>query len=162
MLNQYQRQATLYIIPFGDLQKKIADICRPEYRTVLFRYYMLAASNLLAEKLSAPALVTGDALGQVSSQTLGNLALLDRLIPRLILRPVLGLNKAEIIDVAHKIASFEISVRPQDDACSLLAPRHPIIRPDEAYFARFVQENPATEELNLAIEQAEKIYFSLV
>ncbi|MBP5297096.1 MAG: tRNA 4-thiouridine(8) synthase ThiI [Bacteriovoracaceae bacterium] len=162
VLNQYQRQATLYIVPFGDLQKKIADICRPEYRTVLFRYYMLAASNLLAEKLDAPALVTGDALGQVSSQTLGNLALLDRLIPRLILRPVLGLNKAEIINLAEQIKTFEISVRPQDDACSLLAPRHPIIRPDEAYFTRFVQENPATDELNTALAQAEKIYFSLL
>ena len=162
VLNQYQRSATLYIIPFGDLQKKIADICRPEYRTVLFRYYMLAASNLLAEKLKAPALVTGDALGQVSSQTLGNMALLDKLIPRLILRPVLGLNKAEIINLAEQIETFAISVRPQDDACSLLAPRHPIIRPDVQYFARFVQENPATAELNAAIDQAEKIYFSLV
>ena len=162
VLNQYQRSATLYIVPFGDLQQKIADICRPEYRTVLFRYYMLAASNLLAEKLGAPALVTGDALGQVSSQTIGNLSLLDRLIPRLILRPVLGLNKAEIIELAERINTFAISVRPQDDACSLLAPRHPIIRPDEAYFTRFVQENPATNELQNALAKAEKIFFSLV
>ncbi len=160
VLSQYQIDAKLYIIPFGDVQSEISKGCKVEYRTLLFRYYMLASASLLAQKLGADALLTGDSLGQVSSQTIGNISLLDSLSSYSVFRPLLGHNKVEIIDLARTVGTHDISVIPHDDACSLFAPKHPVIKPDKLYLKKFVEMNPMDAELEKALLEAEIIEYS--
>ena len=131
ILSRYQREAKLYVIPFGDLQEAISEECKPSYRTIMFRRCMIECANLLAEKIAADALITGDSLGQVSSQTIHNLSVLDNISPKPIFRPLIGLNKKEIIMLAKKIGTHSISLQPHDDACSLFSVKHPILSPDK-------------------------------
>ncbi len=157
IIGSYQRFSRLFIIGFGDFQKKLSKLCDEEYRTVLFRIYMMKCGSSLASRIGADALLTGDSLGQVSSQTLKNIVEIDYLTDSSILRPLLGLNKIEIIEIAKKINTYETSIIPFDDACSMLAPRHPVLRADRTYLERFVGENDFSEELSSLVENAEII-----
>ena len=140
ILSHYQRYTRLYVIPFGELQESIAQTCRPEYRTMMFRRYMVECANLLADKISADALVTGDSLGQVSSQTIHNLSIMDDVSKKPIFRPLIGLDKKNILQLANEIGTHPVSIRPHDDACSLFAVKHPILRPDKKYW-NLLKEN---------------------
>lgn len=155
VLGQYQAFSKLYIVPFGEVQKKVTGICEEKYRTILFRKMMVETSNILAARVKAGAILTGDALGQVSSQTIGNLSLIDDTSERPIFRPLLGLNKRDIIKLADEIGTHDISVIPHDDACSLFAPKNPITKPDKRYWQRFEEENDLTELLTGALDQSE-------
>jgi len=154
-LGQYQKYCRLYIVPFGELQSQVAEACHAEYRTVLFRHAMVQTANLLADTIKADAILTGDALGQVSSQTMGNIALMDGSSKRPILRPLVGYNKMEIINLAKKIKTFDISVLPHDDACSMFAPKHPIIRPDRVYWQRLVCALDLTENIQKCLRESQ-------
>jgi len=160
-LAKFQSRTQLYIIPFGAVQQQIGQACHSEYRTILFRAYMIKVANMLAKKIDAEAICTGDSLGQVSSQTLTNMALVDRVSERIVLRPLLGHNKREIIDQARKIGTYETSILPYDDACSLFAPKKPIIRGDLGYFTKFIEENSFDQLLNQAILDAEIYRFQV-
>jgi thiamine biosynthesis protein ThiI len=160
-LGRFQRYSRLYVIPFGDVQNLISKHCRTEYRTLLFRKAMLECSNLLAQKIRADALLTGDALGQVSSQTIGNIRALDSFSPRPVFRPLVGYNKIEIIDLAKKIGTHDISVIPHDDACSLFAPKHPIIKPDMVYIKKYHDELNLEESINKSLQEAEILNISV-
>lgn len=155
ILGKYQCGSRLYIIKFGDFQKKLAKLCREEYRTVLFRMYMMESGTILAKKTGAQALLTGDSLGQVSSQTLSNISEIDHFSDLTIFRPLVGLNKIEIIHIAKNIGTYETSIIPFDDACSMLAPRHPVLRSERQYLEKFVEENVLSEDLAGLIENAE-------
>jgi thiamine biosynthesis protein ThiI len=122
---------------------------------------MLQCSTLLARKVKAEALLTGDALGQVSSQTIGNISVLDKVSPLPIFRPLLGYNKIEIIVLAKKIRTHDISVIPHDDACSLFAPKHPVIRPSASYLEKFDKEVQLEGQLNKCLRDAEVYEISL-
>lgn len=155
VLGQYQRHSRLFVIPFGEIQNLISKHCKLDYRTVLFRKAMLECSNLLAGRINADALVTGDALGQVSSQTIGNISALDAFSRISIFRPLLGYNKIEILGLAKKIGTHDISIIPHDDACSLFAPKHPIIKPDISYLEQYEKEWNLEEHLQKALDDAE-------
>jgi thiamine biosynthesis protein ThiI len=161
ILGRYQRHCRLYIVPFGEVQNLISKNCNMDYRTLLFRKAMLQCSTLLARKVKAEALLTGDALGQVSSQTIGNISVLDRVSPLPIFRPLLGYNKIEIIALAKKIGTHDISVIPHDDACSLFAPKHPVIRPSASYLEKFDNKVQLEEHLNKCLQDAEVYEISL-
>jgi thiamine biosynthesis protein ThiI len=161
ILGRYQRHSRLFIVPFGEVQNLISKNCQADYRTLLFRKAMLQCSTLLARKVKAEALLTGDALGQVSSQTIGNISVLDKVSPLPIFRPLLGYNKIEIIGLAKKIGSHEISLIPHDDACSLFAPKHPIIRPSTSYLEKFDKRVQLEEPLNKCLQDAEVYEISL-
>lgn len=155
VLGQFQRHSRLLIIPFGEIQDLISRHCKTDYRTVLFRKAMLECSNMLAARIGADALVTGDALGQVSSQTIGNISALDSFSKRSIFRPLLGYNKVEILELARQIGTHDISIIPHDDACSLFAPKHPIIKPDISYIGQYEKELHLSEPLGQALDNAE-------
>jgi len=161
ILGRYQRNSRLYIVPFGKVQDLIAKNCHEDYRTLLFRKAMLQCSTILARRIKAGALLTGDALGQVSSQTIGNISVLDRVSPLPIFRPLLGYNKIEIIDLAKKIGTHDISVIPHDDACSLFAPRHPVIKPSISYLEKFADNVQLEEPLKQCLQEAEVYEISL-
>lgn len=155
VLGTYQVNSKLWIIPFGKLQKKIAKTCKEKYRTILFRKFMVECTNKLAKRINADALVTGDSLGQVSSQTIRNISLIDEVSLLPIMRPLIGFNKKETIQLAKEIGTHDISVIPHDDACSMFAPKHPIIKPKDDYWHQYCKENDFTDELNEALDNAE-------
>ncbi|MBI4526223.1 MAG: tRNA 4-thiouridine(8) synthase ThiI [Deltaproteobacteria bacterium] len=125
LLTRHQFRSRLYLVPFGEIQRRIvASVLRP-LRVVLYRRMMLRIAEAIARKEKASALVTGESLGQVASQTLANLSVIEEASRLLILRPLVGMDKSEIIDQARKIGTFEISVIPDQDCCQLFVPRHP-------------------------------------
>lgn len=117
--------ARLYAVPFGELQRRIALECPPDLRVILYRRLMVRVAEALAGAEHAAALVTGEALGQVASQTLDNIAAIDAAASLPVLRPLVGSDKSEIIDEAMRLGTYEISIRPHDDCCALFMPRTP-------------------------------------
>jgi thiamine biosynthesis protein ThiI len=115
----------VYSIPFGELQRTIALECPPDLRVLLYRRLMLRVAEALARIEGAVALVTGEALGQVASQTLDNIAAIDAATTMAVLRPRVGSDKSEIIAEARRLGTFEISIRPHEDCCTLFMPRTP-------------------------------------
>lgn len=123
-----QPSAKLITVPFGELQKKIVTGVPAKYRIMLYRRFMIRIANTLARKNEAKALVSGEALGQVASQTLSNLSTIEDVSEIPILRPLIGMDKQEIVDQAKQIGTFEISIEPHDDCCSFLMPKNPVTR----------------------------------
>jgi thiamine biosynthesis protein ThiI len=163
-LAPYQVGCMLAIVPFGNVQKEMAARCRNDYRTLFIRLLMVKCAALLAKEFHAQALVTGDSLSQVSSQTIWNLCALDAHSRLPIFRPLIGLNKSEIIELSRRYGLFNISVMPHDDACALFAPVHPIIKADPGYVEEFVQTNELrfSELLQSAVSEMETFHFDLL
>ncbi len=127
-LTRYQARSTLMQVPFGNLQREIvANTLRP-LRVVLYRRFMLRIASALAERSRATVLVTGESLGQVASQTLENMAVIEKAASFPILRPLVGMDKSEIIDQARQLGTFETSILPDQDCCTLFIPAHPETR----------------------------------
>ena len=128
LLAQYQGRSRLILVPFGALQQTLVQETAPGPRIVLYRRFMLRIAERIAARNGAHALVTGESLSQVSSQTLANVDTINRAATLPVLRPLIGLDKAEIIERARTLGSFEISIEPADDCCSYLMPRRPATR----------------------------------
>jgi len=157
-LTRHQFLSRLYLVPFGEIQRQIvASVARP-LRVVLYRRMMLRIAEAIARKEKAKALVTGESLGQVASQTLDNIVVVQQAARLPILRPLVGMDKQEIIDQARRIGTFEISAIPDQDCCQLFVPKHPAtkarfadVEDDESKFAvnelvRYGVENATEEE----------------
>ncbi len=127
-LTRWQARSTLMLVPFGNLQREIvANTLRP-LRVVLYRRFMLRIASALAERSRATVLVTGESLGQVASQTLENMVVIEKAAGFPILRPLVGMDKIEIIDQARRLGTFETSILPDQDCCTLFVPAHPETR----------------------------------
>jgi tRNA uracil 4-sulfurtransferase len=127
-LTRWQLRSTLMLVPFGNLQREIvANTLRP-LRVVLYRRFMLRIASALAERSRATVLVTGESLGQVASQTLENMAVIEKAASFPIMRPLVGMDKNEIIDQARRLGTFETSILPDQDCCTLFVPAHPETR----------------------------------
>jgi tRNA uracil 4-sulfurtransferase len=122
-LDRFQQDSRLFVVAFGNAQRRLASSGAGKLQIVAQRRLMLKTGAALARRLHAAALVTGDSLGQVSSQTLANITALDDAVPMPILRPLIGLDKSEIIAEARRIETLAISELPDEDCCSLLTPR---------------------------------------
>ncbi len=142
ILGQWQQGAKLYLVPLLEIQKEIVAKCPVKLRVLLYRRMMLRLAERVAEKERAKALVTGESLGQVASQTLENLAVTSTATRLPILRPLIGMDKQEIIEQARKIGTYDISIQPHQDCCSLFVPQHPEIK------ARLVDVEKAEEVLD--------------
>ena len=124
-LTPYQLHSRLYFIPFGDIQRQIVLNAPAPVRIVLYRRMMMRFAENIAKKEQAWALVTGDSLGQVSSQTPENIAVVTDATRMPILRPLIGMDKIEITHQAQQIGTFETSIEPDQDCCTLFVPPHP-------------------------------------
>jgi thiamine biosynthesis protein ThiI len=124
-LTRHQFQSRLYMVPFGEIQRQIVAAVNRPLRVILYRRMMLRIAEGLARKEKAKALVTGESLGQVASQTLENMAVIQQAATLPILRPLVGMDKQEIIDQARRIGTFDISSIPDQDCCQLFVPKHP-------------------------------------
>lgn len=127
-LTEYQLSAKLYCIPFLEIQQAIMLAAKPEYRVVLYRRAMLRIAEKIARKEHAHALVTGESIGQVASQTLANMNVINAAVSLPVLRPLSGDEKDTIVKLARQIGTFDISTEPYEDCCSLFVPRHPVTR----------------------------------
>jgi thiamine biosynthesis protein ThiI len=124
-LTRHQFYSRLYMVPFGEIQRQIVAAAPRPLRVILYRRMMLRIAEQIARREKAKALVTGESLGQVASQTLENLAVIEEAARLPILRPLIGMDKQEIIDQARKIGTFEISTIADQDCCQLFVPPHP-------------------------------------
>ncbi|MDQ3981156.1 MAG: tRNA 4-thiouridine(8) synthase ThiI, partial [Actinomycetota bacterium] len=135
VLAGYQLRAVLHLVPLADLQREIVTHAPASLRVVLYRRMMMRIAARLAADVEAQALVTGDSLGQVASQTIENIRTVDAAIPGVhVLRPLVGMDKQEIVDLATRIGTYEISTRKHQDCCVLFEPRSPATKtyPDQA------------------------------
>jgi thiamine biosynthesis protein ThiI len=128
LLSQYQLRARLYLVPFAEIQRQIMVETPANTRVILYRRYMMRLAEKIAWREKARVLVTGDSVGQVASQTIENIEVVSRAVTMPILRPLIGDDKNEIIDIARRIGSYEISIQPDQDCCSLFVPKHPETR----------------------------------
>ena len=125
MLTAYQYESYLYVVPFGEIQREIVLSTPASFRVVLYRRMMLRIAEELAQRERCWGLVTGDSLGQVASQTPENLSVVQEVTTLPVLRPLIGMDKIEITAEAKRLGSFETSIEPDQDCCSLFVPPHP-------------------------------------
>lgn len=154
-----QPAAKLVTVPFGELQKKIVTGVPAKYRIMLYRRFMIRIANELARRNDAKALVSGEALGQVASQTLSNLSTIERVSDVPILRPLIGMDKQEIVDQAKRIGTFEMSIEPHDDCCSFLMPKNPVTRTTPRDLDHVEKSLACDELVGLALEGCEEEMF---
>ena len=129
MLSQYCGQLKLYIVPFTRIQQEIHEKCPQNYLTIIMRCFMMEIAQKVAEKENAKALVTGESIGQVASQTIDSLYVTDDSVSLPVFRPLIGMDKVEIMDRARKIGTYEISILPYEDCCTVFVPKNPAIHP---------------------------------
>ena len=125
VLTRYQFRTRLFLVPFGAVQQTIVASCPAPLRVVLYRRFMLRIAEALALRHGAKALVTGESLGQVASQTLDNIIAIAEAARLPILRPLIGMDKEEITAEARRIGTFDVSTLPDQDCCQLFIPRSP-------------------------------------
>ena len=125
LLTRHQLRARLALVPFGDLQQQVLLNVPANLRVVVYRRFMLRIAEQIARGSHARALVTGEVIGQVASQTLENLTLIGEATSMQVLRPLVGMDKDEIVHEAERIGTLPISKIPDEDCCQLFTPRHP-------------------------------------
>lgn len=128
LLAGYQLRSRIHLVPFVEIQKRIMVETPIDTRVILYRRFMLRLAERIAIREKARVLVTGDSLGQVASQTLENIDVISRAVRMPILRPLVGADKQEIVSFARSIGTYEISILPDQDCCSLFVPKHPETR----------------------------------
>ncbi|MBI2856043.1 MAG: tRNA 4-thiouridine(8) synthase ThiI [Chloroflexi bacterium] len=161
LLNRYQYEATLILVPFANVQRDIILSVPPAYRVVVYRRFMARIAEAIARERGARALVTGESLGQVGSQTLENLATIRSVVGIPILSPLIGMDKQEIVDEARRIGTFSISIIPDQDCCSLFVPRHPVTRSRPEEVERLEAALDVDGLVERAVAQAEVRRFPL-
>jgi thiamine biosynthesis protein ThiI len=155
--NLARRQAgiELHQVPFGPVQDQIRTSTDDSYRVILYRRSMVRIAQRIAESRSIKALVTGESLGQVASQTLDNMACIEDATDLLVLRPLVGFDKVDVMDLARKIGTYETSIQPHDDCCSLFVPKHPQTKGKVSFVRRLERKLELEALIDQAIEETE-------
>jgi len=151
LLTKYQHRSRLILVPFGELQQQVVLAVAPELRVVIYRRLMLRIAEKLARKWHARALVTGEVVGQVASQTLENMTTISEAASLEILRPLVAMDKDEITAEAHAIGTLPISNIPDQDCCQLFTPRFPATRATRDQVARAESALPIDEMVRAAL-----------
>lgn len=144
-MTTYCGRINLHIVPFTKIQEQIKTQCAEELFTIIMRRFMMRISSQIARENGCQALITGESVGQVASQTLEAIACTERTSELPVLRPLIGMDKEEIIAISRKIDTFEISIQPYEDCCTVFTPKHPRTRPKV--------ESVEAEESKLAVEE---------
>ena len=130
LLSKYAGPIRLFLVPFTDIQMKIYDECPEKETTVIMRRLMMKIAERIAVSEESRALITGEALGQVASQTLESLCVTNDAVSMPVFRPLIGFDKDEIMELARKIGTYETSILPYEDCCTVFVPKHPVTKPD--------------------------------
>lgn len=128
-LTGYCGSIAFFCVPFTEIQEEIRNNCPEEFFTIIMRRLMMEIAQRICEKEECLALVTGESVGQVASQTMNAIACTDAVCKIPVFRPLIGMDKTEIIEIARKIDTFDISIQPFEDCCTVFTPRHPKVRP---------------------------------
>lgn len=126
---EYSRGLNLHIVKFTDIQEAIHKYCPEEYMITIMRRFMMRISEIIAERVGAQAIITGESLGQVASQTIESITSSNSVVKMPVLRPLIALDKLEIIDISEKIGTYDTSILPYEDCCTVFLPKFPIIKP---------------------------------
>lgn len=165
LLSRYAGPIRLFLVPFTDIQMKIYDDCPEKETTVLMRRLMMKIAEHIAVSEEARALITGESLGQVASQTLESLCVTDDAVSMPVFRPLIGFDKDEIMDLARKIGTYETSILPYEDCCTVFVPKHPVTKPEVAVlraseaavdFEPLIEKAIADTEMVIASNEREK------
>lgn len=159
-LTRHQFHSRLYLVAFGEIQRQIVAAVDRPLRVVLYRRMMLRIAEAIARTEKAKALVTGESLGQVASQTLENMAVIQQAASLPILRPLVGMDKQEIIDQASRIGTFDISSVPDQDCCQLFVPKHPATKAKPAEVEQAEAGLEVSEMVRSAVEAAAREEFN--
>lgn len=144
-LTRFQFRTRLFLVPFGHIQQKVVLAVAPPLRVVIYRRLMMRIAEHLARQHRAQALVTGDVVGQVASQTLENMSAIGSVVTLPVLRPLVGMDKEEIIGEAQRLRTYPISIVPDQDCCTLFTPRHPATKAKPEDVERAEAELPIAE-----------------
>lgn len=159
-LAKYTGSLKLHIVPFTDTQLKIYESTPPEKMTVLLKRAMLKTAQKIAEKNKSMALVTGDSIGQVASQTMEAIVAIDSAATIPVLRPLCAMDKQEIIDVAVEIGTYDISIRPYEDCCTVFVAKHPETKPKKSIIESIERKIEGLDELmDKAVENTKTVEF---
>ena len=156
-LQPYGGLLKLFVVPFGDYQRQIAQLVPAPLRVVFYRRLMFAVAETLAIQEGAKALVTGESLGQVASQTLDNIRAVNEVVDLPVLRPLIGMDKLQIIALAEQLNTFEISSQAHDDCCTLFIPRNPETHARLATVKAIWEELPVSDWLRNIMDEIEFI-----
>lgn len=154
---QYSAKINLYIVPFTEIQLEIRDKCPEEHMTLIMRRFMMKISERIARRNKSQALITGESVGQVASQTLAALNVTDGVCDMPVLRPVIGMDKCEIVDIAKDIGTFETSILPYEDCCTVFTPKHPTTQPRVAIIEKSESVLAVDELIDRAVAGVERL-----
>ena len=129
LIAQWSGRMILHIVPFTKIQEEIRKQCPEGYFTLIMRRFMMRLAEAIAKKAGAKALITGESLGQVASQTMNAICATEDAVSIPVFRPLIGMDKVEIIHMAQQIGTYETSILPYEDCCTVFTPRHPVTRP---------------------------------
>lgn len=159
-LARFQHRLRLHLVPFSEVQRHIIVEAPTAYRVVLYRRYMLRIAEAIAREEGALALCTGDSLGQVASQTLENLHAVNQAATLPVFRPLIGWDKEEIVAEAQRIGTYETSILPDEECCTLFAPKHPVTRARLEVVLETEARLPTEELLALALKEREVLTYT--
>lgn len=159
-VSKYSGPIHLHIVNFTDIQLAIYDKCPHEELTIIMRRYMMRIAQRLAEEAGAMALITGESIGQVASQTMQSLRTTDAVCTIPVFRPVIGFDKQEIVDLSEKIGTYETSVQPFEDCCTIFVAKHPVTKPNLMLIERSEEnlKDQIDELVETAIRTVEKVW----
>jgi thiamine biosynthesis protein ThiI len=157
ILSPYCGGITLHIVPFTDVQLHIKTHGHEEEHTLLMRACMMRIANELAKKRDCLAIVTGESLSQVASQTLESLAFTNSMSELPVFRPLIGMDKVEIVAQSRQIGTYETSILPYEDCCTIFSPKHPLVRPDKQVLTESFARMGIEDMLGKAIEKTDSI-----
>ncbi len=149
-VSEYSGRIDLFVVPFTEIQEMIRDKCPEELFTIIMRRMMMRIACELSKKEGCGALITGESLGQVASQTLPALACTDAVATIPVFRPLIGMDKDEIVVISRKIDTFDISIQPYEDCCTVFTPKHPRLKPT----LEMVEEAESALEMDALIARA--------
>ena len=155
ILAKYCYRIKLHIVPFTEIQLEINEKCPQELLTVIMRRVMMKIAERIAVRNGALALITGESLGQVASQTLHALAVTNSVVKLPVFRPLIGMDKNEVIEIARKIETFETSILPYEDCCTVFVAKHPKTRPTLAEVEKSEEALQIEEMIEKAINDTE-------
>jgi thiamine biosynthesis protein ThiI len=160
LLTRYQYASRLFLVPFGEVQREVVLAVPGPLRVIVYRRLMIRIAEAVARTVRAQALVTGEALGQVASQTLSNMTTVDAVATMPVLRPLVGMDKEEIVHQARALGTYEISIQPDEDCCTLFTPKHPATAstPAEVEAAEATLDIPAL--IQMSMEKLEEARFA--
>ena len=155
ILSQYTGKIHLHVVPFTEIQMEIMDKCPENELTIIMRRFMMKCACALADKLGIPSVTTGESIGQVASQTMESIVVSDEAGDRPVFRPLVAMDKGDIMEISERIGTYETSILPYEDCCTIFVPKHPVTKPKLKYIKMHEEALDSDALVERAIEGTE-------